>query len=75
MSKPNETPAPESKNLLPSEKTSASASSSTVAREGQTRKGHSNGLRVHSIVFGSISLGVLVVLVVALLVIAGSRMM
>ncbi len=74
MTQPNETPVPESKDLLSSEVTASPVTSSADAHGGATRKGHSNGLKVHSIVFGAISLGVLVVLVVALLIIAAGRM-
>ncbi len=75
MTEPNETPAPESKDVAPSEVTANVVQPSGVPRGGPTRKGHSNGLRVHSIVFGTIALGVLIALGVALLIIAGSDMM
>jgi hypothetical protein len=74
MTQPNETPAPESKKLLASEVSANLMRPSAPAHRGATRKGHSNGLKVHSIVFGAISLAVLVALLIAFAVIASTRM-
>ena len=69
-----ETPAPESADVLASEVSTSSKLPPKSVRPGATRKGHSNGLKIHSIVFGSIALGVLVALLVAIVVIAGDTM-
>lgn len=74
MIEPNETPAPRSKHLIPGAVTANAAPPSTAAHGGPTREGHSNGLRVHAIVFGSISLAVFIVLATALIFIASGRM-
>ncbi|MFL6108667.1 MAG: hypothetical protein ACJ72L_17040 [Marmoricola sp.] len=74
MTHPNETPAPESNDRLGGEVTANLEHPSDFANEGATRKGHSNGLKVHSIVFGAIALAALIALLVAFVVIASDRM-
>jgi hypothetical protein len=74
MTEPTETPAPGPKHLLQGVVSAHAVRPSTIPHGGPTREGHSNGLRVHAIVFGAISLGVLVVLGVALLIITSGTM-
>lgn len=75
MTEPKETPAPGSKGLLAGEGVAPGAPPSSRDSHGPgTRKGHSNGLRVHSIAFGALALGALVALVVVLLIIGDGRM-
>ena len=69
MIKPNERTSAGPKHALPSGVTTRAVRPSTLARGGPTRVGHSNGLRIHAIVFGAISLGVLIVLGVTLMII------
>ena len=74
MPESNETPVARPKHLLPTEATANVALPAPVDHGGATRIGHSNGLRVHSIVFAATSLLVLVALGVALFIIADGRM-
>ena len=74
MTKPNQTPVPESSDRPPSDVTTSLEGPSLVAHQGATRKGHSNGLKVHSIVFGVIALAALVALLAAFVVIASDKM-
>ena len=71
MFEPDETPKAQSRHLIPSGVFANVKLPPVIAHAGPTRKGHSNGLRVHAILFGTMSTVVVVVLTLAFIFIAG----
>lgn len=71
MIEPDEAPRAQSRHLIPSAVFANVKLPPVIAHAGPTRRGHSNGLRVHAILFGTMCTVVLVVLTVVFTVIAG----
>lgn len=72
MSELDGAPERRAKHLLPSTAISSVTIPGFVPHGGPTRKGHSNGLRVHGTIFAALSLAVLTALVAVFVIITGT---